>query len=172
MPTDKKIQIVELYKNLIEDSKALFIVDYKGVTVEEITAIRRKFNECNSKYKVVKNSLFKIATKDTEFEEVTKDLVGTNGVIFIKDDPVAVAKTLNDILKDYSSFEYKTGILEGKIVEEASLKALAQLPPKEVLQAQLLALFVAPATNMVNLLAATPRNFLNLLNAYKSSKEN
>ncbi len=172
MPTDKKIKTVELYKELLEKSKGLFIVDYKGVTVEEINAIRRKLDECNSKYKVIKNSLFKIAAKDTEFEAVTENLVGTNGVIFIEEDPVAVAKTLNSILKDYSSFEYKTGILEGKIVEEASLKALAQLPPKEVLQAQLLALFVAPATNMVNLLAATPRNFLNLLNAYKSSKEN
>ncbi len=172
MPTDKKRKIVETYKNLVEKSKALFIVDYKGITVEEINDIRRKFDECNSKYKVVKNSLFKIATKDTEFELATKDLVGTNGVIFIEDDVVAVAKTLNNILKEYPAIQYKTGILEGKIVEEASLKALAQLPPREVLQAQLLALFVAPATNMVNLLAATPRNFLNLLNAYKSTKEN
>ena len=172
MPTDKKRKIVETYKNLVENSKALFIVDYKGITVEEINDIRRKFDECNSKYKVVKNSLFKIATKDTEFELATKDLVGTNGVIFIEDDVVAVAKTLNNILKEYPAIQYKTGILEGKIVEEASLKALAQLPPREVLQAQLLALFVAPATNMVNLLAATPRNFLNLLNAYKSTKEN
>ena len=172
MPTEKKIKTVELYKEQLEKSKGLFIVDYKGVTVEEINAIRRKFDECNAKYKVIKNSLFKIATQGTDFDTVTTDLVGTNGVIFIEDDPVAVAKTLNNILKDYSSFQYKTGILEGKIVEEASLKALAQLPPREVLQAQLLALFVAPATNMVNLLSATPRNFLNLLNAYKATKEN
>ena len=77
-----------------------------------------------------------------------------------------------DIFKENDKFVYKTGIFDGQIIDEDSLKALATLPPKEVLQAKLLSVFVAPATNFVNLLAATPRNFLNLLNAYKSSKEN
>lgn len=172
MPTDKKIKIVEEYKNLIEGCKAVFITDFIGLTVEEISMVRRKLDDANAKYKVVKNTLFKIASKDSMIEEITENLVGTNGAVFVQDDPVIVAKTLNEIIKEYNNFKYKTGILEGKIISEEQLEALAKLPSKEVLQAQMLALFVAPATNMVNLLAATPRNFLNLLNAYKNQKEN
>ncbi len=171
MPTEKKIKAVESYKELISGSIAFFITDYKGLTVEEITQIRRKISEAGAKYKVVKNSLFKIAAKNTDVEPVVENMTETNGIVFVQEDVVATAKALNDIFKENDKFVYKTGIFDGQIIDEDSLKALATLPPKEVLQAKLLSVFVAPATNFVNLLAATPRNFLNLLNAYKEKKE-
>ncbi len=171
MATEKKIRAVESYKELISNSIAFFITDYKGLSVDEITLIRRKISDVNSKYKVIKNSLFKIAAKGTDCEAIVENLVETNGVVFVYEDVVATAKVLNEIFKENEKFVYKTGIFDGQIIDENSLKALATLPPKEVLQAKLLSLFVAPATNFVNLLAATPRNFLNLLNAYKEKKE-
>jgi large subunit ribosomal protein L10 len=171
LPTEKKIKTVEEYKEYLKDSVAVFITDYIGLTVEEINQVRRKIDSVEAKYKVVKNTLFKIATQDTPFKEVTEGLVGTNGVIFVKNDVVACAKALSELLKDFDKFQYKTGIFDGQIIDESQLKALSTLPPKEVLQAKLLSLFVAPATNFVNLMAATPRNFLNLLNAYKEKKE-
>ncbi len=171
MPTEKKIKAVEQYKELVTDSIAVFITDYKGLTVEQINLIRRKISEVNATYKVVKNSLFKIAAQGSDIEPVTKDMTETNGLVFVKEDVVAAAKVLTELFKENEKFVYKTGIFDGQIIDENSLKALATLPPKEVLQAKLLSLFVAPATNFVNLLAATPRNFLNLLNAYKEKKE-
>ena len=78
-------------------------------------------------------------------------------MIFVKNDVVACAKALSELLKDFDKFQYKTGIFDGQIIDESQLKALSTLPPKEVLQAKLLSLFVAPATNFVNLMAATPR---------------
>jgi large subunit ribosomal protein L10 len=171
LATEKKIKAVEEYKENLSDSKAIFITDYIGLTVEQINLIRRKIDSVGAKYKVVKNTLFKIASQGTDFEKVTEDMVGTNGVIFIKEDVVACAKALSELLKEFDKFHYKKGIFEGQIIDEEQLKALSTLPSKEVLQAKLLSLFVAPATNFVNLMAATPRNFLNLLNAYKEKKE-
>ena len=171
MATEKKIKTVEEYKENLKDSVAIFITDYIGLTVEEINQVRRKLDSVNSKYKVVKNTLFKIATKESDFEEITKDLTGTNGVVFVKDDVVATAKALSELIKEFDNFKYKIGIFESQVIDEEQLKALSTLPPKEVLQAKLLSVFIAPATNFVNLMIATPRNFLNLLNAYKEKKE-
>ncbi len=172
MPTIAKVKLVEEYKKLLQNSRALFLVNYKGLTVEEVDLVRRKFDTVNAKYKVVKNTLFKIALKGTDSEAISDYLIETNGVIFVKDDPVVVSKTLNEIADKSKFLIYKVGILEGKIVDEAQLKFLSTLPSREVLQSQLLSLFLAPSTNMVNLLAAMPRNFLNVLNSYKEKKEN
>jgi len=171
LPTQKKVQTVEQYKELIENQKAIVITDFIGLTVEEINIIRRKLEKVNAKYKVVKNTLFKIATQGTALEDITKNLTDTNGVVFVYDDPVAVSKTLNEIFKEFEKFQFKVGLLEGKEITKDDLETLAKLPSLDVLRGQLLALFMAPGNKLVTLFSQIPGGFLNVLNSYKNKME-
>ncbi len=170
MPSEKNIREVENLKNLLKDVNCVFLTDYKGLKVEELNSIRRKLEEVNSRYKVVKNTLFKIAIKDTEYELFNDFLVGTNGAVFVYGDVVEASKVLNDALKEFEAFKFKAGVVEGKLINEEDLKVLAKLPPRDVLYAQLLSVLLGPIRGLVTVLSGVPRNFLYVLKAIQEKK--
>ncbi len=170
MPSEKNIKQVEQLKEELKDTVAVFVTDFKGLTVDELNSIRRRLEKVNAKYKVVKNTLFKIAIKGTDFEQISDVFVGTNGVVFVKGDIVEAAKTVSDAVKDYENFNFKIGVVEGKVIDEKALKALSSLPPREVLYAQLLSVLLGPIRGLVTVLSGVPRNFLYVLKAIEEKK--
>ena len=153
-------------------SKATFVVDYKGMNVEQVTILRKKLSSLQSEMKVVRNTLAIRALKNRPENEqaITDDLVGTNAFVFSYEDASASAKALSEFSKDVEALKLKVGLMDGAKLDAGKIKALATLPSKDVLRAQLLGLFNQPATQMVRVLAAGPTGLLNVLNAYKDKK--
>jgi large subunit ribosomal protein L10 len=153
-------------------SKATFVVDYKGMNVEQVTILRKKLSNLKSEMKVVRNTLAirALANRPEGEKALSDDLVGTNALVFAYEDASASAKALSDFAKDVEQLKLKVGVMDGARLDAANVKALASLPGKDVLRAQLLGLFNQPATQMVRVLAAGPTGLLNVLNAYKDTK--
>ncbi len=149
-------------------AKAAFLVDYKGMTVEQVTTLRKKLSPSESEMKVVRNTLaVRALLNHPESHEAMKDaFVGTNAVVFAYSDASATAKALTDFAKDVEQLQLKTGLMEGKQLNVNSVKALANLPSKDVLRAQLLGLFQAPMGKFVRTLNAVPSGFARVLQAH------
>ena len=168
---DKAEKISALSKCLSR-AKATFLVDFKGMDVEQVTNLRKNLYKIDSEMKVVRNTLAKLALKDHPEENAALDgeFIGTNALVFAYEDPSASAKALTEFSKDVEALKVKTGVMEGNKLDEGRIKYLATLPGKDELRAQLLCLFMAPATNTVRVMNAVPSGFLNVMNAYKDSK--
>lgn len=153
-------------------STATFVVDYKGMNVEQVTNLRKKLDSVKSEMKVVRNTLAirALANRPEGEKALTDDLVGTNAFVFAFEDASASAKALSDFSKEVEHLKLKSGVMDGARLDANSVKSLASLPGKDVLRAQLLSLMNAPATSMVRVLAAGPSGLLNVLNAYKDKK--
>lgn len=153
-------------------AKATFLVDFNGMDVEQVTDLRKNLRKVDAEMRVVRNTLAKLALKD--FPEADKALegafVGTNAFVFAYEDPSASAKALSEFSKTVEALKLKTGVMEGQKLDEGKIKYLATLPGKDELRAQLLSVFMAPATNMVRVMNAVPSGFLNVMNAYKDKK--
>ena len=167
-----KAQQIEALSDRFGRAKAAFIVDFKGLNVEQVTNLRKSLTPLNAEMKVVRNTLAKLALKNhPEAEQaITEQFVGTNAIVFAYDDVSASAKALSEFSKDLESFELKSGVMEGERLDSEKIKYLSTLPSKEVLRAQLLGTLMAPATSFARVLNAVPSGFLNVLNAYKDTK--
>jgi large subunit ribosomal protein L10 len=150
-------------------AKASFLVDFKGMTVEQVTNLRRQLFPLGAEMRVVRNTLAKRALKDhPDADEVlSSHFVGTNAIVFSYGDVGVTAKTLSEFSKDVEHLELKRGIMDGKALDRSKIDYLATLPPKEVLQAQFLALLSAPASKFVRVLNEVPSGFVRVLNAKK-----
>ena len=160
----KKTQVTELAAKMNEASSGV-LVSYKGITVENDTKLRRELREANVYYAVIKNSIILRAAKEANLDDLEGVLQGTTALAISKDDAVAPAKILNAYAKKQSYFEIKAGFVEGKVIDSASVSALADLPSKEVLVATVLAGFNAPISGFVNVLNANIRGLAVALNA-------
>lgn len=148
-------------------AKAAFLVDYKGMTVEQVTALRKKLSPAESEMKVVRNTLALRALMDhpAAQEAIKGAFTGTNAIVFAFGEAPASAKALTDFAKDVEQLQVKAGVLDGQKLDANGIKALATLPSKEVLRAQLLGLMQAPMANFVRMLNAVPSGFVRVLAA-------
>jgi large subunit ribosomal protein L10 len=168
---EEKKQIVEEIKEKVEKAQSVVLVDYRGLNVEELTQLRRKYKEAGVDYKVYKNTMMRFAFKDAGLEEFNQFLTGPNAVAFGFDDPVQAAKITDEFAKDHDKLEIKAGIVDGKIIGIDEIKSLANLPSKEVLIAQTLAGLNGPIAGFANVLQGTIRNLVYALNAVKEKQE-
>ena len=141
---ENKKLIVEEIKNYAAEAKAIVLVDYKGLTVEEVSALRKSFREAGAVYKVYKNRLMKIAFESLGINFKTEDLEGTTAVAFHSSDAVVPAKIAVDGANKYKVMQIKAGYCEGKYQTKDEVIALSKIPSKEVLVAQLLGLLTSP----------------------------
>jgi len=167
---ESKSEMVAELAGVMNGAKAVFIADYRGMDVEESTKLRGELRNAGIVYRVVKNTLLKLAVKDTAYDCLAAHLQGPNALAVSKDDPVAPAKILSTFAKSSKVFEIKVGVLDGKLLTEADVKALAELPSREVLLGKVLGSISAPASNFVGVLAAVPRSFVGVLAAIKDQK--
>lgn len=151
-----KEQIVDSIAQQIQNSQSCIVIDYKGLTVEEDTELRKKFREANVEYKVYKNTLVRRAAAKVGNMEMFDDvnLVGPNAFAFGIDDAVAPAKIVKDFAKNHPKLEFKMGYIEGEFYDAAQLEKVANIPSREVLIAKLLGSFKAPMSNFVYMLDA------------------
>lgn len=169
---EQKANRISTLSDSLSRSKAIFLVDFNGMNVEQVTDLRKNLRKVDSEMKVVKNTLAKLALKD--FPESDKALegafVGTNAFVFAFEDASASAKALSEFSKTVEALKLKTGVIDGERLDESKIIYLATLPGKDDLRAKLLSVFMAPATNAVRVMNAVPSGFLNVMNAYKDTK--
>lgn len=165
----KAKKVADLHERL-SVSDLVVLTDFTGLDVGEMTELRAKLKEAGAKYLVTKNTLLRLAAKDTNAEPLTDQFVGPNGVTMAEGDVVAAAKVLHEFAKQSKKFEIKIGVLEGNTIQPEDLKALADLPSREVLLAQILGAMNAVPGGFVGVLAAVPRNFVQVLKAIEEQK--
>ncbi len=171
MKREKKKQIIDELKEKLGKSQAIFMTDYTGLTVQEMNDLRRRIKKSGGEYKVVKNTLYRIAVSGTPYEVVKEFTAGPTGVVFCYDDPVSVARVITDFSKDFPNLKIKKGVLEKKVLEEEDIKKLAKLPTRNELIAKVVGAFTMIPLRLVYVLKANLNNLLFVLSAIKAKKE-
>jgi len=169
-----RIQKAALREDLSErfgKAKAAVLAEYRGMTVEQVTALRRAVRKAGGEFKVLKNRVAKkaIAT-DENFKALADDLKGPIGVIYLYQDPAEGAKSIIEFAKDNEKFVVTAGVLDRKRVSAGDLKAIATLPSREVLLSQIIGSLVAPHRGLLGVLNGVSRNLVQVLNAIKEKK--
>lgn len=175
MPSEKILQkkqeVVNDIAEKLSAAKGVIFADYRGLTVEQDTELRKALRESGVSYRVVKNTLTRIAAERLGLGELDPFLKGPTAMAYSQDDPVAPAKVMNEYSKKYEKLELKVGVVEGEIVNLDGITSLAALPSREVLIAQVLGGLNAPITGFVNVLNANLRGLVIALNAIVEKKE-
>lgn len=144
---EEKVQTVNEIATKLRESQTTVVADYRGLSVAQVTELRKQLREAGVEFKVYKNTLARLATAKEGFTELDQYLLGPNAIAFSKDDVVAPAKILVDFAKANEALEIKGGIIEGKVVGADQIKALASLPSREGLLSMLLSVLQAPMRN-------------------------
>lgn len=145
---EEKVTLVNEIAEKLQNSKSTIITDYRGLTVAEVTELRKRLREAGIEYKVLKNTMTRRAAEQVNLGEVNEHLTGPSAIAFSYDDVVAPAKILNDFAKAHKALELKAGIVEGKIIGLSEVQALAELPSREGLLSMLLSVLQAPMRNL------------------------
>lgn len=167
---NKKDLVADMHE-LFGKSQIVFTVDYKGLNVADISVLRRELRKSEIDMKVVKNTLLKRASEDTDFSVLNEYYKGPTAVVLSYDDPVAPAKILTSFAKDNPKLEITAAAMNGKVINEAEIKALSSLPSREALLGQVLSVMNAVPTSFVRVLNAVPNGFVNVLSNIKDEKE-
>jgi len=144
---EEKVQAVEEIAGKLNASQTTVVADYRGLTVSQVTELRTQLRAAGVDFKVYKNSLTRLATAKQGLSELDQYLTGPNAIAFSEGDVIAPAKILVDFAKKNEKLEIKGGVIEGKVVGEAEIKALAALPSREGLLSMLLSVLQAPVRN-------------------------
>jgi large subunit ribosomal protein L10 len=172
VPTQEKIESVEDLKRRLSGVKTLLLAEYRGLTVQQLSDLRRQLRSVSAEYKVVKNRLAKLALSK-DLAGVKSLLTGPTGMIISREDPVAVAKALHTFARTNQALVIKAGYVEGQMLEPAGLKALADLPSKEAIRAQIVGAIQGPLAQLVGLLQAPQRELVYVLaQRGKNAEEN
>lgn len=149
-----KEQEVQFLTDKLSKSKGAFIVDFKGLRVEQVTALRKALNKSESEMKVVRNTLARRALKDFPKvdEAISSSMKGTNAIVFSFGEVNATAKALAEFAKDNELLQIKTGVMEGEKLDDAKIKFLATLPGKDQLRAMFLGVLQAPGSKLARCL--------------------
>jgi large subunit ribosomal protein L10 len=168
----EKTQMVNDISDLLNDADYVYFIKYKGLKVSTFSDFRTKLSEHEAKCHVLKNRLVKKAVELNGPEKLTEvDLKGDTALITGHGDPGIIAKVIDDFAKSNKELGAKGGFIDNAILTEGDVKCIAALPPKEVLQAQLLGVLQAPMTNLASVLNAKVSSIVNVINAYKNKQE-
>ena len=165
MPTPAKVQSIEALKERLGTAKTAVLTEYRGLTVRQLADLRKQLKAAAAEYKVVKNRLARLAVRDSPLDSLASHLTGPTGLVIARQDPVGVAKALQAFVKTNPAFTIKMGLVEGKLLQPQELRALAELPSKEALRAQLVGALQGPMSQLVTLLTAPHRDLARVLEA-------
>jgi len=166
----EKVEVVERLTQLLSNSSASILTDYRGLKVAEITELRRKLRDLGAEYRVVKNTLTARAAANAGIKGLEPWLEGPVAIAFSAKDPAAMAKVLNDFARTHKVFSIKAGVLEGQVIGPESVQALANLPSREELLARVVGGFQAPISGLVSVLQGTIRQLVYVLDAVREKQ--
>jgi large subunit ribosomal protein L10 len=166
----KTAMVTELAEKL-KASQGVFVIAPKSVNPNEAAELKMQLDAIGGEYHVVKNSLFKLAAEQVGLEFSADFANGQNAIVLVGDRSPEAAKIMDEFIKDTEKAEFKGGYLESKQISAADVKSLAALPSREQLLAQVLATMNAPVSGFVRVLAGNIQGVVNVIDAYKRSKE-
>jgi large subunit ribosomal protein L10 len=166
----EKAETVAAIHQRLKSAKMAIVTEYRGLTVAQMTRLRREIRDASGEYQVIKNTLVLRALKDTAFSDLEKLLEGPNGWVFAYDDPVLLSKALIKFADDNDKLAIKGGVFEGRFMDTAGVKVLSQMPSKPELQAKLLAMINAPATQLARLIQEPGARVVRLLESLRKTK--
>jgi len=170
---DKKVQLILDLTEKLKKSKSVVFTDYRGLTVEDIDTLRNDLRDQNVDYKIIKNTLFKIAIKEAGYIVNTEEFVGHPvAAAFSYDDEVAPARVTYQFSKKNDNLEILGGILEGEEINAFSVKSLAMLPSREELYTKVVGSIAAPMSGLVNVMTGNLRGLVSVLSAYREQRAN
>jgi large subunit ribosomal protein L10 len=167
---EKATSIAELREKL-GDARGAVLTDFRGLSVAELTELRTLLRKSAVEYKVVKNTLAKLAVKDTGLAGLAQYLEGPTGIAIGAADPVAASKAVSAWAKGREKFSVKGGVVEGRVVGPREIAELADLPPREVLLGRVAGVLQAPLAGLVQVLSASLRGLANALDQVRQKKE-
>ena len=165
-----KVATVQEVKSKVDGTSTAVVTEYRGLTVAEISSLRKQLRTLGADYKVFKNTLVRRAIAGTDVESLAEFLVGPTAIAFVDGDVSAVAKALRDFARETPKLIVKGGVVDGKPLSMKDLSALADLPSRDVLLAQIAGLLASPLRTMAGLLKAVPQNFAYGLSALIEAK--
>ncbi|KQL47103.1 MULTISPECIES: 50S ribosomal protein L10 [Brevibacillus] len=145
---EEKVEAINVIAGKLRESQTTVVADYRGLTVAQVTELRKQLREAGVEFQVLKNSLTRLATEKESLTELDQYLTGPNALAFSKDDIIAPAKIIADFAKKNDKLEIKGGVIEGKVVGADQIKELASLPSREGLLSMLLSVLQAPMRNV------------------------
>lgn len=171
MERARKIKEAKEFGEKFKDPETLFLTDFVGMSVAQMTRVRKELKRIDAQFKVVKNSVLKIASKGTPVEKLIDRFVGPNAIVLSRNDPSKVAKILINISKEIPNFKVKVGLIKNRVIEGEEVGKIAALPSREVLLGQLFGLLRGSQVRLVNALSYNLFKLIATLNAIKEKKE-
>lgn len=171
MNRTQKEGIVSELSDKFKGAAAIFLVDYCGLTVGEMTEIRRELDKVQTRIHVVKNRLVKRALNGEEYPGLVDYLRGPTAIAFVEEDPVGTAKVLAKYQKEFKPLEIRAGYIKGEVIGPEKVEFLSKLPSREELYAKLLGTLLAPASNLVRVIQGVSGRLVRVLDTIRGSKE-
>ncbi len=172
MPNPEKATIIEEVKEKISSARLAILTDFQGMSVAEMTELRRLLRDADVDYKVYKNTLTRIAAEQLGINEIEKYLVGPTALAFGKSDNlVTPAKIIKDFSAKHQHLKIKAGILNKKVISPEDVSSLTNIPPKEILIAMVLGGLQAPVSKLLSVLQAPMREFIGVLRSLAEKRE-
>ena len=171
MKRSEKEQIIAEVKEKIERAKGMYFADFTGITVEQVTELRREFRKVNVDYRVVKNTLVRKALQTvTGYDKVIDKLVGHTAIAFSYDDPIAPAKIMKKFRDKHEKLLVKVCVIESQVFDGTQLNDIAKLPTRPELIAGILGSIQAPISGVVGAIGAVTRDLVNVIDAIEKKK--
>ena len=170
MPNAQNVKNLDKVKADLQDINAMWVVDYRGLSVKEVETLRRSVREADACMKVYKNTIMHIALEEMELPNMESILEGPSAFVFAGEDPVASAKALKDFAKDNNNLVIKGGMMDGEFVDAAQVEAIASLPSREELIAKLLGTISNPMVKTVRVLNGPMEAFARCVSAIADQK--
>ena len=171
MPRTEKVERVAELKRRVEGAEALFLADFRGLTVGDVTDLRRSLRESGTRFAIVKNTLMKRAVVEVGAEGLQALLEGPTAVAFVDGDPIMAAKSLMDAIRRLRTMELKGAYMEGRVLSAGEAQSLATIAPREVLLSQLAGMAKSEMSRAAAMMEALQSRFLSLLDAFKEKLE-
>jgi large subunit ribosomal protein L10 len=166
----KKEIIQELHQKIV-DSGAVLLADHTGLNVKDITVLRKKLRDISVEYRVIKNTLARLAVRDSGKEQLEEYLYGPNSLVFLGEDVVEGTKIIADFIREHEKPTIKIGLVEDRLYDQKELARIAKLPPREVLLSSVARGMIAPVNSFAFLATEMIRRFIRAVDAVRASRE-
>jgi large subunit ribosomal protein L10 len=168
---EQKERVVEQLTARMREAPAMIVTDYRGLTVTQVADVRRALREAGATFHVAKNTLAKIAATKAERLDLIELLEGPTAIAFVADDPSAAAKKLSDLARQTRILQVRGAVMDGQTLTADDVRALGELPSKDVLQGQVVGAIAGPVQGAYNVFAAPLREFLVVLDQYIEKRQ-